>query len=67
MHSTPTIPPRPLLPEGRRWGFGARSVVPYLSLMLQSRADAEQGMPESIRNPVFAQMDKALRTLGQPH
>lgn len=57
--------PRQLLPEGRRWGFGAHSVVPYLSVMLQSRPDADDS--RTIRNPVFPQMDKALRALRRSH
>jgi hypothetical protein len=59
----PETTPRSL-PEGRRWGFGAHSVVPYLSAALQSRPGDELA---SIRNPVFAQMDEALRALGQRH
>jgi len=51
-----------LLPEGRRWGFGAHSLVPYLSMALQSRPGDELA---SIRNPVFARMDQALRTLQE--
>lgn len=58
--------PARLLPAGRRWGFGAHSVVPYLAMALQSRAGevAEDG---SIRNPVFPQMENTLRTLRQRH
>ena len=50
-----------LLPAGRRWGFGAHSVLPYLSLALQARP----GEPDesAIRNPVFPQMENALRQL----
>lgn len=48
-----------LMPEGRRWGFGAHSVVPYLSASLHSRPGGDD--PTSIRNPVFPQMDQALR------
>lgn len=51
-----------MLPEGRRWGFGAHSVVPYLSVALQARPGDE--VLASIRNPVFARMDQALRTLA---
>ena len=53
-----------LLPEGRRWGFGAHSVVPYLSVALHTRPGDELA---SIRNPVFAQMDQALRVLQERH
>ena len=58
-HSTA---PRPrLMPEGRRWGFGAHTVVPYLANALQARAGED--VTGSIRNPVFAQMEQALRAL----
>ena len=53
-----------LLPEGRRWGFGAHSVVPYLGAALHARPGDELA---SIRNPVFAQMDQALRALQERH
>jgi hypothetical protein len=53
-----------LLPEGRRWGFGAHSVVPYLGMALQVRPGDELAF---IRNPVFAQMDRALRVLQDRH
>ena len=49
-----------LLPEGRRWGFGAHSVVPYLGVALHTRPGDELA---SIRNPVFPQMEQALRAL----
>lgn len=55
-------PAGPLLAEGRRWGFGAHSIVPYLTLIQQSRPGPD-GPDASIRNPVFPQMDKALRRL----
>jgi hypothetical protein len=66
------IPPSPdplsrLLPEGRRWGFGAHTVVPYLTKALQSRAADDEAVVASIRNPVFPQMEKALRTLRGQH
>lgn len=51
-----------LLPEGRRWGFGAHSVVPYLSVALQARPGDD--VLATIRNPVFARMDEALRDLS---
>jgi hypothetical protein len=43
----------PLLPEGRRWGRGADSVVPYLAQSLRTRAGAS--------NPVFRDMADWLR------
>jgi hypothetical protein len=55
-----------LMPEGRRWGFGAHTVVPYLTMNLHARPGEDAGLT-SIRNPVFAQMDKALRDLPQRH
>jgi hypothetical protein len=55
--------PASLLPEGRRWGFGAHSLVPYLTKRLQSQPGDD--LLDSIRNPVFARMDKALRRLPQ--
>jgi len=54
------------MPEGRRWGFGAHTVVPYLTMNLHARPGEDAGLT-SIRNPVFAQMDKALRDLPQRH
>ena len=61
-----------LLPAGRRWGFGAHSVVPYLEVALHARAmDERRAEPEAeaeaIRNPVFPHMDKALRALRRGH
>lgn len=50
-----------LQPEGRRWGFGAHSVVPYLTMNLQARPGDD--VLATIRNPVFARMDQALRAL----
>jgi hypothetical protein len=50
-----------LQPAGRRWGFGAHSVVPYLTFALQSRPGQQDD--ESIRNPVFPQMEDTLRVL----
>ena len=63
---TPSFPERRtrLLPEGRRWGFGAHSVVPYLTRALEARADDAQ-VPGTIRNPVFPQMEQALRALHE--
>lgn len=56
-----------LLPEGRRWGFGAHSVVPYLKTSQQARPSSEADVAASIRNPVFAQMEEALRHLRRRH
>jgi hypothetical protein len=55
-----------LLPEGRRWGFGAHSLVPYLTKALQARP-GDDDVLASIRNPVFPQMEKALGALRQRH
>jgi hypothetical protein len=54
-----------LQPAGRRWGFGAHSVVPYLSFALQARPGEQPG--ESIRNPVFPQMENVLPVLRRGH
>jgi hypothetical protein len=56
-----------LLPEGRRWGFGAHSVVPYLTQALGARPGDGSNPAESIRNPVFTQMEQALRALRRRH
>ena len=62
-HSPPSQRRARLLPEGRRWGFGAHSVVPYLT-----HSRPADGTPaEDIRNPVFQQMEQALRALRQQH
>jgi hypothetical protein len=53
-----------LMPEGRRWGFGAHSLVPYLTAALSVRP-GDHALLATIRNPVFAEMDQALRTLPQ--
>lgn len=65
MRQSPFHDPRSrLLPEGRRWGFGAHSVLPYLTMALEARpAD----VAADIRNPVFPQMEKALRELRSRH
>jgi hypothetical protein len=55
-----------LLPAGHRWGFGAHSVVQYLSHTGQRPGEAE-GDDGSIRNPVFPQMEKTLRELRRSH
>jgi hypothetical protein len=49
------------MPEGRRWGFGAHSVVPYLGMSLNSRPGGDDDPLASIRNPVFPHMEQALR------
>lgn len=68
MRNASTFPSRTrLLPEGRRWGFGAHSVRPYLEVMLQSRAGADTDEAQGIRNPVFPQMEQALRGLRRGH
>jgi hypothetical protein len=53
-----------LMPEGRRWGFGAHSLVPYLTAALSARP-GDHALLATIRNPVFAEMDQALRALPQ--
>lgn len=66
MRQVPPSEPRSrLLPEGRRWGFGAHSVVPYLTVALESRP--VEAAVQDIRNPVFPQMDEALRALRRRH
>lgn len=60
-HSDPSAPR--LQPAGRRWGFGAHSVVPYLVHSLPP-----SGSPDAaIRNPVFPHMERTLRALPQKH
>ena len=61
----PTDPTHRLLPEGKRWGFGAHSVLPYLAKTLQARAGGDA--PPPIRNPVFPAMDESLRRLRSRH
>lgn len=51
-----------LQPAGRRWGFGAHSVLPYLAAALNARPGADADAA-TIRNPVFPQMEDALRLL----
>ena len=63
----PPESPQSLLPEGKRWGFGAHSVLPYLTHALQARPGTPEDLLASIRNPVFEAMDEALRTLRQRH
>jgi hypothetical protein len=62
-------PPLRMMPAGERWGFGARTVLPYLNHSLQARLiAADLPPPEAgpVRNPVFPEMDIALlaRKLG---
>ena len=58
-----------LLPEGRRWGRGASSIVPYLyvSLLVKpfTRAPEEEG--QFISNPVFPHMEHTLGVLRRWH
>ena len=67
-HSPTSSTKARLLPEGRRWGFGAHSVMPYLDVLLEARAaDAAAATAQEIRNPVFPQMERALRDLIRRH
>ncbi len=67
MRATRPLEKRPrLMPEGRRWGFGAHSLVPYLTAALSARP-GEESLLATIRNPVFAEMEHALRILPQRH
>jgi hypothetical protein len=54
---------RVLLPEGRRWGFGAHSVLPYLAMALHARSGGDADGAGAIRNPVFPEMEEKLREL----
>jgi hypothetical protein len=66
---SPTDRRKRLLPAGRRWGFGAQSVTPYLA-SLQSRGPQPEDMPaeeQFIRNPVFVHMEHTLRALTSKH
>ncbi|MDB5898807.1 MAG: hypothetical protein JWP41_2409, partial [Ramlibacter sp.] len=53
MRPTELSPSRPgILPAGERWGFGAQSVVPYLTMSLHLRpAGGPRDADTSIRNP----------------
>ena len=55
-----------LLPEGHRWGFGAHTVVPYLTMSHNARPGDAAALA-SIRNPVFAEMQAALRMPRERH
>jgi hypothetical protein len=59
--------PSSLQPAGRRWGFGAHSVMPYLVHTAQVTDGARADDEGSIRNPVFPKMEEALRALRQGH
>lgn len=68
MHTAPTNDhPTTLQPAGRRWGFGAHSVMPYLAQGHAASGRDAAEVEESIRNPVFPQMEHALRALRRPH
>ena len=58
-----------LLPEGRRWGRGASSIVPYLYVSLLAkpfnRGPEDEG--DFIRNPVFPHMEHTLGVLRRRH
>ncbi|MEJ5989147.1 hypothetical protein WG902_04050 [Ramlibacter sp. PS3R-8] len=55
-----------LQPAGRRWGFGAHSVVPYLAHTPAPHAKpGESG--GAIRNPVFPHMDSGLPAMRRSH
>lgn len=56
-----------LLPEGRRWGFGAHSVLPYLAMSLHARSGGDAEATGPIRNPVFPEMEDKLRELAKRH
>jgi hypothetical protein len=64
---TPETPPPRLQPAGRRWGFGAHSVMPYLVHAPSQAAASDAAGTEPIRNPVFPHMDLALRALRRAH
>ncbi len=69
MHQSPTDRRNRLLPAGRRWGFGADSVSPYL-VSLQTRDAQPEDIPKEeqvIRNPVFVHMEHTLRALTRKH
>jgi hypothetical protein len=53
-----------LLPAGRRWGFGAHSLLPYLQMALNARPGEDA---ENISNPVFPQMQNTLDKLRRRH
>jgi len=61
----PESAPR-LLPEGRRWGFGAHSVMPYLTMNQQARPGGPDPA-DAIRNPVFPGMQGILPAMPSGH
>jgi hypothetical protein len=69
MHSASHDDRDMLLPEGRRWGRGASSIVPYLYVSLLAKPFT-RGPEEGggfIRNPVFPHMEHTLRVLSRGH
>jgi hypothetical protein len=67
MSSRPSDPAAERLqPAGRRWGFGAHSVMQYLVHSAPSNAGSAVD-DAGIRNPVFPHMDQALRRLQRSH
>lgn len=64
-HPTDASPTGAWQPPGRRWGSGARSVVPYLNHSAQAKVLALDVLRQDdgpVRNPVFRQMQVTLRT-----
>jgi hypothetical protein len=55
-----------LQPAGRRWGFGAHSVVQYLAHGPATHAKSGE-LGDSIRNPVFPHMDPSMRPMRGRH
>jgi hypothetical protein len=52
------------LPPGRRWGFGAHSVLPYLNHSVQTKLLSPEVKVDDagpIRNPVFQHMEIPVR------
>jgi hypothetical protein len=63
-HRHPVPSPERWQPPGHRWGFGARSVLPYLNHSLQAKALVPEWKGDDagpIRNPVFQHMEGAPR------
>lgn len=56
-----------LQPPGRRWGFGANSVVPYLTQGRSMRGHEAEAVDQLINNPVFVHMEHTLRVLHGQH
>lgn len=59
--------PSSLQPPGRRWGFGANSIVPYLTQGRSMRGHEAEEVDQLIRNPVFVHMEHTLRVLHRSH